>query len=125
MPVMNVLKPIPLVVDGDMSASITSKVINTQFLNEAYIQLVFTGTPTGTFTVETSGDYVPDDEFRTSPPNAGNWDALDLGTTLSASGAAGTISVDITLSAVPYLRVVYTRASGTGTLNAKISGKTT
>lgn len=125
MPLMNVLKPISLITDQSMGGNVTSKVINTQFLNEAYLQLLFTGTPTGTFTVETSGDYVPDDEFRTSPPNAGNWDALDLGTTLSATGAAGTISIDITLSAVPYLRVVYTRTSGTGTLNAKISGKTT
>lgn len=125
MPVMNVLKPISLVTDGSLGANLTSRAINTQFLNEAYLQLVFTGTPTGTFVVETSGDYVPDDEFRTSPPNAGTWDALDLGTTLSATGAPGSISVDITLSAVPWLRVRYTSTSGTGTLNAKISGKTT
>jgi hypothetical protein len=125
MPVMNVLQPIPLVTAGDMSASITSKVISTRYLNQGSVALLFSGTPTGTFTVESSHDYVPDNEFRTSPPAVGTWQALDLGTTLSATGAAGSLGVDITLSGVPWLRVVYTRTSGTGTLNAYISAKTT
>ena len=125
MPVMNVLQPISLVTNGSLGANLTSQVISTRYLNEAYLQLVFTGTPTGTFTVQTSGDYVPDNEFRTSPPNAGTWDNVDLGTTLSAAGAPGSISVDITLSAIPWIRINYAHTSGTGTLNAKISGKTT
>lgn len=125
MPVMNVLQPIRIVTDGDMSADVVSRVISTRYLNQASISLLFTGTPTGDFLVESSHDYVPDDEFRTSPPNAGTWQALDLGTTLAAAGAAGATGVDVTLSGVPWLRVTYDRTSGTGTLNAYISAKTT
>jgi len=120
----NTLKPIPILVAGDMSGNLTSSVINVQYLNEGYLQIIFSGAPVGTFQVQCSSDYVSaSDPFRSLPPNDGHWDNMDLGTTLSASGSAGTISVDITLTGVSFIRLVYTFASGTGSASANFSGK--
>lgn len=94
---------------------ITSAVLVIRTLSCAAIQAVWTGTPTGTFSIQGSLDYNPDAMSNGLPLSAGTW--RDIGVSLTApSGSASDALADIALSGIPYIRVVYTNASGNGTL---------
>lgn len=115
------LPPIQVVTSGDMSGSITSQAQYIGYFDNVCIQLDFTGTPTGTFAVEVSANHQRN--LYGEITNAGDWIALALPTTPTASGAADHIAIDVNQCSFPYIRVVYTRGSGSGTLNALIGGK--
>ena len=119
----NVLRPISLVSAGNMSGNITSGAINIQFLDCVSMQLSFTGTPTGTFAVQGSLDYYasPADPDTVLVP--GTWTSLTLSPSPVASGAADNILIDMYGLSFPYIRLVYTATSGSGTLTANVSGK--
>lgn len=106
---------------GDMSDDIISEVTNIQFLDNIGIQLNFTGTPTGTFEVQVSADFVKDPEGRVV--DAGHWIPINLPTTPVASGADGQIYIDITQISAPWIRVVYSRSGGSGSLDGFITAK--
>lgn len=117
----NLLK-FPIITAGDMSlSSLTSTVTNIQYLDNVCIQLNFTGTPTGTFEVQVSLDHAQDSNGNVTV--AGNWTALTLDPSPSASGSGSTTFIDINQTSAPWIRVVYTKTSGTGTLNAFIGAK--
>lgn len=110
------------ITSGNMAlVSITSAVTNIQFLDNIGLQFNFTGTPTGSFQVQVSADYAQDDLGNVQ--NAGNWIPITLPSSPAASGAAGNIYIDLNQLSAPWLRVVYTKVSGTGTLNAFITAK--
>lgn len=118
----NALIKYQTITNGDMSqASITSTVTNLQFLDNVCVQLNFTGTPTGTFEVQVSLDHAQDQNGNVSV--AGNWTALTLSPSPAATGSASTIFIDMNQLSAPWIRVVYTRTSGSGTLNAYIGAK--
>jgi hypothetical protein len=118
----NNLRAFQNIVNGDMSqASITSAVTDIQFLDNIGFQFNFTGTPVGTFSIEVSIDYAQD--FNGNVLNAGNWVPVNLMPVPVASGAAGSVYVDLHLVSFPWIRAVYTRTSGSGTLNGFISAK--
>lgn len=107
---------------GDMSqATITSSVTNIQFLDNIGIQLTFTGAPVGTFEVQVSADYAQDDNGNVT--NAGNWTSITLSPSPAAAGSGSTIYIDMNQLSAPWIRVKYTKTSGTGTLNGYITGK--
>lgn len=84
------------------------------------IQVIWTGTPTGTFSVQGSLDYFLGPDGK--PGNVGTWD--DMGISVTApSGSAGKALVDITITGIPWVKIVYTNTSGTGTLTAYQHGK--
>lgn len=100
---------------------LTSPAVHILNLDNVYVQLDFTGTPTGTFAVQVSGDHTQDQEGNVLVP--GHWVTLTLSPSPAAAGAANDIGIDLNQLGAPYLRVVYTNASGTGVLNAFVSGK--
>lgn len=110
-----------LVVDGDMSGSITSEAINLLRMDRASLHLIFTGTPTGDFAVEASGDYREDSAGN--PQIAGTWTPITLSPAPVASGSPDDIFIDLTVTAAPWVRLTYTPTAGTGTLNAHLSAK--
>lgn len=112
----NVLTPYHIITDADMSVPIVSSVTNIQFLDNVSIQLVFTGTPTGIFTVSGSLDYNPS-------TGTGSFTALTLDPNPATAGAPNSILIDMNQLSFPYIRVSYAVTSGSGTLNAYISGK--
>jgi len=116
----NFLPVIQVITAGDMSANVTGPATNISYLDNVAMQLNFTGTPTGTFSVEGSLDHK---EYNGQIVNAGNFIPLSLATTPVASGAAGQILLDLNQLSFPYIRIVYTRTSGTGSLDAFISAK--
>jgi hypothetical protein len=101
---------------GDMSGSLTSKVSDISGFDNVAVQLVWTGTPTGTFAVQGSLDYNP--QLAT-----GTWTALTLSSSPAAAGSASNVLLDLNQLSFPWIRVVYTAVSGSGTLNAYIAGK--
>lgn len=96
-----------------MSGNLTQSAYTTiQYLDNVYVQFIFTGTPVGTFQVQVSN-------------NGTSWDPITFSTQPVASGAAGTVSLNLRALGAPYIRVAYVATSGTGTLDAYISGKQT
>jgi hypothetical protein len=106
----NNLNNIPLITSGVMTASITSPAIDIRWFDNLIMYIRFTGTPTGTFTVETSGDQT-------------NWFELTLSPAPAAVGAANTIRIQFTQIADSYIRLKYNFTSGTGALTATLAGK--
>lgn len=116
------LAPYLVVTAGDMSlATVTSKATNILYLSTIAYQWNFSGTPTGAFSVQVSLDYAQDSQGNIS--NAGNWNTLTLTGSPAAAGSAGSQAANIPTLGFPWIRTVYTKSSGTGTLNVYISGK--
>ena len=114
----NFLPPFKIITAGDMSqASLTSLITDIRNLDNIALQLVMTGTPTGTFAVQTSLDYNP------TTGVAGTFIPLTLSPAPAATGGAQNIYIDLNQIAGPYMRVVYTRSAGSGTLDVHITGK--
>ncbi len=122
------LRPQSVITNGDMSASITSAPTILQSITEISYEVVWSGTsPIGTISVQVSNDYSvhPDGSVN----NAGHWVTATLsvaGTPASSvplSGNTGEGMIDPFSTAAYAVRLVYTRASGTGTMNAVINGK--
>lgn len=106
------------ITNGDMSqATLTSAVTEIQFLDNIGIQANFTGSPVGVFAVQVSADYARD--LSGVVQNPGNWITISSGTAVDGSP----IYFDINQTSAPYIRLLYTRTSGSGTLNSFITAK--
>jgi len=109
-------------VSGNMTATIISPVTIIQNLSMISYDCSWTGTsPVGTITVQSSNTY--SQNAAGVVQNAGDWNTLPLSGTASVSGNTGSGVVDVTASGLYAVRLVYTPASGTGTLNVTVSGK--
>lgn len=109
------------ITSASMGADVTSAVTNIQMLDNIGFQVVWTGTPVGSFDVQVSLNYTQDEWGNVS--NAGDWSSIGLTPAPSASGSAGSAYIDINQISAPWIRLVYTRTSGTGTLQGYITGK--
>lgn len=118
----NILVPFQIVTSGSMAGNLTSAVTDITKIDNVGIQLIFTGTPTGEFFVDGSLNYSPANNGA-KLANAGDWVAIDLPSSALAAGSASSILLDLNQLSFPNIRVRYVRSSGTGTLNAYISGK--
>ena len=114
----NQLNKFQTINNGDMSqSSITSSVTNIQYLDSIGIQLQWTGSPVGSLAIQLSADYAQDAQGNVT--NSGNWTTMQ---SISTTGGSP-VYVDITETSSPFIRVVYTKTSGTGTLNGFITAK--
>ena len=117
------LKRFQTITSGDMSlSSLTSSVTSIEFLDNVGFQLNFTGSPVGTFSIQVCMDYDADNR------NAGTWTkvSVQLGATAYTdipASLGSPIFIDLNQLAAPFVRLVYTKTSGTGTLNAFVCGK--
>lgn len=111
------------ITNGDMSqTSITSSVTNIQHLDNIAIQINWSGTsPVGVVTVQVSVDYAQDPNGQVQ--NSGNWVNVNLPQAATISANSGSIFIDLNQLASPWIRVVYTKTSGIGTLQGFISAK--
>lgn len=88
------------------------------------LQAYWTGTPVGTFKLQGSCD-APGKTTQTSnggPDIVTNWSDIANSTT-TAAGSSGNFVWNFNGCFFRYVRLVYTNASGTGTLNAEIVNK--
>lgn len=116
------------ITSGDMSlSSLTSPVTNIQFLDNIGIQINYSGSPVGKFNVQVSADYAQDSQGNVT--NAGNWASISFLvfsgsiTDISVPGSTSPIYLDITQISAPWIRVIYTKTSGTGTANVFLTAK--
>ncbi len=112
------------ITNGNMGAvSVTSTVTNIEFMDNIGLQLVWAGTaPLGVAEVQVSLDYAQD--YQGNVTNTGTWVALSFASPLSVAGNTGSIYCDVNQISAPWIRVVYTKTSGVGTLQGYIAGKT-
>lgn len=98
-----------LVVNQSLAATFASASTNILHCDRVGYQLSWTGAPVGVFGVDVSNDAV-------------TWIALTLSTPVSGGGAPEDAFIDVE-TAAKYVRLTYTRTSGTGTLQAKLTAK--
>lgn len=115
------LKPAVVVNNGDMSASITSSPTILAQKNGCGYDVQWTGAPVGTFSVQLSNTYSIDAEGNVSNPGA--WASVTLSNSITAAGSPDNAFINLAGLEAYAVRLVYTRTSGTGTLNAVICGK--
>lgn len=118
---------------GDMStASLTSTVTNIQHLDDIGYQFFWTGSPVGTFAIQVSSDYAEDYSSPPNVTNSGHWTPMTFtyfnGTNFITATSIPTsvgspVFVDIALTSAPWIRVVYTKTSGTGSLTTSVTAK--
>lgn len=108
-----------VIVNGAMTGTsvITSQITNIRGMDNVFYDIQFSGSPTGTFSVQVSSSYDP-----ITNPNA-IFIPLVLSPVPVASGSSGVIGIDINQEGAQWIKLVYTNTSGTGTLNAYISAK--
>lgn len=108
--------PFPVLTAGDMSGNLTTPGVDMLSLPFGAIELVWSGTPTGTFSVDGSIDNAATYNLVT------NW--YPTGTFINApSGSPGSTLINLMGIGFRWIRVSYTRSSGSGSLNVKIFGK--
>lgn len=114
--------PYTVILDGDMSGSLTSKITVIQKLSLISYGVSWSGSsPIGTIAVEVSNDYTQNEDGTVR--NAGTWNALPLDGTVAVSGNLDNGFVDVDLNGAYAMRLQYIRTSGTGTMQAVISSK--
>lgn len=86
------------------------------------IQVVITGTATGTVKLQGSCDPGPNANFQAAnDPYVVDW--TDIANSSQPVTGAGTVTYDVVKTAYPWVRVVYTASSGTGTISARYNAK--
>lgn len=102
-----------LITNGVMAGTSTLNSIPTNVMNldNLCLQVRWSGTPTGTFSVLGSNDNI-------------NFDALTFNPTLAQpSGSAGSYLIDLNQVPFAWLMVQYVNSAGSGVLNVSIFGK--
>lgn len=118
------LEPFSVITNGDMSGNIISKVTITNQLSMLSYDISWTGTaPVGVMSVQVSNTYSQNGDGTVRNP--GNWTTLVLSAPTNVSGNTGNGFIDVDATAAYAMRLVYTRTSGTGTMNATVKGKVT
>lgn len=97
-----------LLLNGDMSTNLTTDVIDTSRLNAVVFFAKYTGAPVGSLKLQVSVD---------------NVNFVDLPDSPQAVSAAGQFMWNVTDTNYDKIRLVYTRTSGTGTLNVQVNAK--
>lgn len=114
------------------TTAIYSSISNILYKDSVGVQLQWSSSPTGTFQILVSNDYRPSliQSEGFGAPNSGTWVPLAIQnpvtgvTATTFSTALGSpIAINLNQLAFAWLQVVYTNASGTGTLNGFITAK--
>lgn len=120
----NSLPSFQIVLNASMTTTVTSSVVNIEYLDNIGLQANLTGASSanGTLVPQVSIDYSQDNNGNVL--NAGNW--VDLPTTAQQPIVAGSPAqtyFNLTELSSPWLRLQYRPTSGTGTLNAFVTAK--
>ena len=103
----------PIITNGDMSqVSLTSTQVKLDHIGQFAVCAVYSGAPVGTLKLQASTD-------STTP--ATNW--ADITGSSTAVNGAGIFIWNIANVGFNYVQAVYTKTSGTGTLNVNINLK--
>ena len=107
-----------------LAASFSSTPFDIRTLDNIAVQLnATTSNAVGTFSVQGSLDYNPGGSTSPSGPVAGNWIAITLPAIPTLASVDAQFLLDLNQLSFPWLRIAYTRTSGTGTVDIYVSGK--
>lgn len=116
---------VPLINAVSMASSITSMPTSINRIPGISYDIVWTGTPTGTFSIQVSNTYSQD--ANGNVVTAGNWTSIPSdafsGTYPSAEGSAGNGFIDVVGTEAAWVRLVYTAVSGSGNLTVVVAAK--
>lgn len=122
------IRPYQVLVSASMAADATSAVTIVQKVSLVSYTFSWSGTaPVGTLKIQVSNDYSIDAQGNVS--SAGNWSDVSFTTgtgtaaSVAVSGTTGTTNINSPLIGSYAIRAVYTRTSGTGTLQGYVCGK--
>lgn len=116
----NIIDRFQTIASGDMGqATVTSAYTDVRYLDNIGIQIQWTSAnAVGVFTIECSDNYNP------ITNTTGTWVALTFSPALTAPASNnGEFLVNVNQCPHAWIRIVYTRTSGTGTLNAWVHAK--
>lgn len=109
-----ILPPFKMYNAVSLGATVTSTITSVAGMDKASIYFEWSAgtSPVGTLTVHARNGA------------DGTWRELNMGSTISISGASG--AHDLVFNELPFtdIKLVYTRSSGTGTVTATIAAKT-
>jgi hypothetical protein len=111
-----VLKPVKFIAAQSMGADFTAALPSTLQVDLVGIQLNYTGSPVGVIEVQGSLDNV---NFSSLYLNVNGNPATNIAIPTNTSP----IAIDLYGSAMPYLRIKYTRTSGTGSMDGFVTYK--
>lgn len=118
----NKFVPVKTLVACDMSlASCTSIGLDINQLTSYAVQAVFTGAPVGTLTLEISSDDVLVVPGTNPAANVTHWTTYTGSS--QAVAAAGSFMWNVFPAGYRWMRMVYTKTSGTGSLSSTFNGK--
>lgn len=117
----NILFPFHFLINGDMSGNVTSPAVEIREQDNIGFQFNWTGTAVGTFSIQVSVDHKQDGVGNIMA--VGTWITLPISPSVTAAGSADSAYIDINQISAPYIRAVYTRTSGIGTLDGYAVGK--
>lgn len=119
---MNFISPIVVFNNVSLSASRTSSGIHVQNSDNIGIEFVWTGTPTGTFGIDVTNSATLNPDGTVS---GGTWTPLVLTSpdVPEATGSSGNGFIDLNQTGAAFVRVTYTRVSGTGNCTAILTAK--
>lgn len=127
---MNLLNT-QIVTNGAMAGNLTSLVVETRYFGAVGLQLLIaSSTATGQVNVQVSANY--NEDITNNVIAVGNWVNVDLTAANPqnlpyiqiTSGQPANVYINLSAIAAPWMRITYTATSGTGTLNAWLTGKT-
>lgn len=104
-----------------MTGNLFSKPVNASLYSLPDIQAVWTGSPVGIFSIQTSND-VGTIEPDGTVINLVNWTTYDQ-SAQAAGGSAGDFAWHFIYAGFKWVRLVYAFTSGSGTLNARCNQK--
>ncbi len=114
--------PVQIITNGTMaSATVTSIGVDINQIYTFAIQAVYTGSPVGTFKLQVSCDKVLPASGTDPAANVLNW--TDYTGSSQDISAAGDFAWLVNPAGYRWIRLVYTKASGSGVLNATLNGK--
>lgn len=117
--------PYKILTGADLAQSfVASKGVNIALGSNIAIQAVWTGVPVGDFKIQISNDIVEENTIPTQDPasNVVNWSDY-TGSLQAAGGAPGNWTWLDKNAGYHWIRLVYTRTSGTGSVSATFNGK--
>lgn len=118
------LPPYKVLSQGDLSqATVTTTPTDVRNQDNVMYQFNVTGAAAaGTIDIQVSNDYVPPTTPGGTPQNAGTWTSLGSAYQATVAGA-GTGVIMLTQIEAPFTRALFTKTSGSGNMDAYVSGK--
>jgi len=115
------IKPHVVLENADLSGDLVSLVTIITNITDIGYDISWTGTAVGVFSVEISNTYSLN--AAGAVLSAGNWTPLTLSGAVNPAGVTDNGFIDIQGVSAFAIRLVYTSTSGTGTVNAVVTGK--